>query len=70
MAKVSGSYLVAKALENEGVDTVFYLMGGPISPIIAEAEKLGLTCYYAATSRLRLWRRTLMPALRAKPASA
>ena len=32
MAKVSGSYLVAKALENEGVDTVFYLMGGPISP--------------------------------------
>ena len=46
MAKVSGSYLVAKALENEGVDTVFYLMGGPISPIIAEAEKLGLTCYY------------------------
>ena len=46
MAKVSGSYLVAKALQNEGVDTVFYLMGGPISPIIAEAEKLGLNCYY------------------------
>ena len=29
MAKVSGSYLVARALQNEGVDTIFYLMGGP-----------------------------------------
>lgn len=46
MAEVSGSYLVAKGLQNEGVDTIFYLMGGPISPIIAEAEKLGMTCYY------------------------
>ncbi len=30
MAKVSGNDLVAKALADEGVDTVFYLTGGPM----------------------------------------
>ena len=30
MAKVSGSDLVATALKDEGVDTVFYLVGGPM----------------------------------------
>lgn len=30
MAKVSGNDLVAKALQYEGVDTVFYLTGGPM----------------------------------------
>ena len=30
MAKVSGNDLVAKALQDEGVDTVFYLTGGPM----------------------------------------
>ncbi len=46
MAEVTGNYLVARALKNEGVDALFYLMGGPISPIITEAEKLGIKCYY------------------------
>ncbi|MCH8194674.1 MAG: thiamine pyrophosphate-binding protein [Chloroflexi bacterium] len=46
MADVTGSHLVARALQNEGVETLFYLMGGPISPIITEAEKLGLKAYY------------------------
>jgi thiamine pyrophosphate-dependent acetolactate synthase large subunit-like protein len=30
MAKVSGNDLVARALQDEGVDTVFYLTGGPM----------------------------------------
>ncbi len=30
MSKVSGNDLVAKALQDEGVDTVFYLTGGPM----------------------------------------
>ncbi|MCH7553999.1 MAG: thiamine pyrophosphate-binding protein [Chloroflexi bacterium] len=46
MAEVTGSYLVARALQNEGVEDIFYLMGGPISPIVSEAEKLGIRSYY------------------------
>lgn len=46
MAEVTGSQIVAKALKNDGVEVIFYLMGGPISPILSEAEKLGITCYY------------------------
>ena len=30
MAKVNGNDLVAQALADEGVDTVFYLTGGPM----------------------------------------
>src|SRR6202008_4833393 len=30
MAKLTGSELVVKALQDEGVDTVFYLTGGPM----------------------------------------
>ena len=46
MAEVTGSHLVARALQNEGVRDVFYLMGGPISPIVGEAEKLGINAFY------------------------
>ena len=46
MAEVTGSQIVAKALKNDGVEVIFYLMGGPISPILSEAERLGITCYY------------------------
>ncbi len=46
MGEVTGSYLFAKALKNEGVDSVFYLMGGPISPIVMDAEKMGIKAYY------------------------
>jgi hypothetical protein len=31
MPKVSGNDLVVQTLKNEGVDTVFYLTGGPMS---------------------------------------
>ncbi len=44
MAEVSGGEIAAKALLNEGVDTIFFLTGGPITPIIVEANKLGIRC--------------------------
>ena len=39
MAKVTGSYLAAKALQNEGVDTFFYLLA---APIVADCLALGM----------------------------
>ena len=44
LAEVSGGEIAAKALLNEGVDTIFFLTGGPITPIIVEANKLGIRC--------------------------
>src|SRR5690348_6262944 len=35
MAKTSGNDLVAKALQDEGVETVFYLTGGPMVDVAA-----------------------------------
>src|SRR5262249_25140313 len=35
MPKVSGNDLVVQTLKNEGVDTVFYLTGGPMSDVAA-----------------------------------
>ena len=46
MAEVTGSRLVAMALKNEGVEALFFLMGGPISPLVGEAEQLGVKTYY------------------------
>jgi thiamine pyrophosphate-dependent acetolactate synthase large subunit-like protein len=36
MAKVNGNVLVAKALQDEGVDTVFYLTGGPMVDVASQ----------------------------------
>mgnify|MGYP001425342981 CR=1 FL=1 len=44
MAKVIGSYLIAKQLKEEGVDTLFYLMGGPNFDIVMAAEDQGINC--------------------------
>ena len=44
MAEVSGSVITARALKHEGVDTIFFLTGGPITPIIVEANKLDIRC--------------------------
>ena len=46
MGEVTGSALVARALKNEGVEVIFYLMGGPISPLVGESEKLGIRSVY------------------------
>ncbi|MFQ5934579.1 MAG: thiamine pyrophosphate-binding protein [Dehalococcoidia bacterium] len=42
MAKVTGSYLIARTLKEEGVDTLFYLMGGPDFDIVMGCEDLGI----------------------------
>jgi acetolactate synthase-1/2/3 large subunit len=44
MATIDGSAITAQALKNEGVDTIFFLTGGPITPIVVAAHKLGITC--------------------------
>ncbi|MCH9038158.1 MAG: thiamine pyrophosphate-binding protein [Chloroflexi bacterium] len=42
MAKVTGSYLIAKTLKEEGVEKLFYLMGGPDFDIVMECQDLGI----------------------------
>jgi thiamine pyrophosphate-dependent acetolactate synthase large subunit-like protein len=42
MATVNGSYLIAKTLKEEGVDTLFYLMGGPDFDIVMSCQDLGI----------------------------
>lgn len=40
--KNHGGHLIAKVLKSHGVDNVFTLSGGHISPILVGAEKLGM----------------------------
>ncbi len=42
MAQVEGSYLVARTLKEERVDTLFYLMGGPNYEIVNNSEDMGI----------------------------
>ena len=42
MALVTGSYLIARTLKEEGVDTLFYLMGGPNFDIVMACQDLGI----------------------------
>ncbi len=42
MAQVTGAYVTAKALQRLGVDTIFYIIGGPVTPILEEADALGI----------------------------
>jgi acetolactate synthase-1/2/3 large subunit len=42
MALVSGNQLTAKALKAEGVEAIFYLMGGPINDIILCCQQEGI----------------------------
>jgi thiamine pyrophosphate-dependent acetolactate synthase large subunit-like protein len=51
MALVSGDDLTAKTLKAEGVDTIFYLMGGPIDDIILYCQKAGIRTTTCATNR-------------------
>ena len=41
MAKTSGNDLVVKALKDEGVDTVFYLTGGPMVDVAMRCIEIG-----------------------------
>ncbi len=42
MAQVTGSQLVAEQLRREGVDTLFYIMGGPIIDVAGAAQAEGI----------------------------
>jgi thiamine pyrophosphate-dependent acetolactate synthase large subunit-like protein len=42
MALASGNALTARALKAEGLDTIFYLMGGPINDITLCCQKEGI----------------------------
>ncbi len=42
MGRVTGNYLIAKTLKDEGVDTLFYLMGGPDFDLVMECQDLGI----------------------------
>ena len=42
MAEITGADVTARALHRLGVDTIFYIIGGPITPIAEAAEKLGI----------------------------
>jgi len=63
MANVSGNQLVAQALQREGIDTLFFIMGGPMLDVEAECIKLGIkaidfrheqACVLAAIAYARL----------------
>ncbi|SVD09272.1 uncharacterized protein METZ01_LOCUS362126, partial [marine metagenome] len=45
MPEIDGSYLVAKTLKDEGVECLFYLMGGPNYEIINNSEDFGIKTY-------------------------
>ena len=42
MAEITGADVTARALHRLGVDTIFYIIGGPITPIAEAAERLGI----------------------------
>ena len=42
MAKVKGHSLVAKALKNEGVEHLFWLLGGPMVGVSDDCHALGM----------------------------
>ena len=71
MATVTGSYLIARTLKEEGVDTLFYLMGGPNFDIVMSSEDLGInTVDFRHEPGRSLRRPRLRPGPRASPASA
>ena len=42
MADITGSELVARALKNEGAEAFFYIMGGPMGDVEAQAIEAGI----------------------------
>lgn len=42
MDEVRGYTLAAEAVKREGVDTVFFLMGGPITPVVKACMEMGI----------------------------
>ena len=42
MATITGSEVLAKALRTQGIDTMFYVMGGPMLETEAACIQLGI----------------------------
>ncbi len=45
MAKVNGATLMARSLKQQGVEYMFGIVGFPVQPIAAAAQKAGITLY-------------------------
>ena len=43
MAKIEGATLMARSLKQQGVDYMFGIVGFPVQPIAAAAQKAGIT---------------------------
>ena len=67
MGQVEGSYLVARTLKEEGVDTLFYLMGGPNYEIVNNSEDMGIRTVDFRHEQAAAMRRTATPALPESP---
>ncbi len=44
MSQITGHLLMVNTLRHLGVDTIFFLGGGPITEVITESHKLGIKC--------------------------
>ena len=53
MAKISGNTLVARALQHEGAEAVFYLAGGPMFDVMFDSMRPAFAGSTPATSRAR-----------------
>ena len=42
MAKLTGTAIMARALKDQGVEYMFGIVGFPVQPIAAEAQKVGI----------------------------
>ncbi len=78
MAKIHGGQIIARALKNEGVDTIFTLTGGHIVPILDGCLQEGMrivdvsheqTAAHAAEAYTRLTGRLGVAAVTAGPGS-
>ena len=58
MATITGSEVLAQALRSQGVDTMFYLMGGPMLETEAACIKLDDV---EGLAHVRLLRNTIAP---------
>ena len=45
MAKLTGAQIMARALKDQGVEYMFGIVGFPVQPIAAEAQKVGIKYY-------------------------
>ena len=51
MSRITGNVLLARALRHFEVDTLFYLMGGPINHLVDECQKLDIRCLHVRDER-------------------